>query len=86
MNELIRRSDLRDALYDADAITFRGLAILNTFPTVDAVEVIRCKDCEHRFYNEDMGMFACDCWGGGFDGVRDDDFCSRGERKDDETD
>lgn len=30
---------LRDALYEADAITMRGVEILNNFPTVDAGEV-----------------------------------------------
>lgn len=37
MDDLISRSASRDALYDADAITFKGLAILNTFPVADAV-------------------------------------------------
>ena len=41
--DLIDRAALRDALYDADAITMRGLSILNTFPAVDAVEVKRGK-------------------------------------------
>lgn len=31
---------LRDVLYEADAISMRGVAILNNFPTVDAVEVV----------------------------------------------
>lgn len=44
-------------------------------PTVDAVEVVRCKDCKGM--NEDK--FCC-AWEGF---VRDDDFCSYGERKTD---
>ena len=49
-------------------------------PTVDAVEVVRCKDCKHR---EKLGGDWCcnmfdDC------SVEDNDFCSCGERKDDE--
>lgn len=39
MDDLIYRAALRDALYDADAITFKGVAILNQFPVADAVEV-----------------------------------------------
>ena len=41
-------------------------------PTVDAVEVVRCKDCKHRY---------SDSW---CEYVDDDDnfYCARGERKD----
>lgn len=52
---------------------------------VDAVEVVRCKDCEHWLHMEDG--FG-DCTNGRFhlDGHADptmkaDDFCSCGERK-----
>ena len=40
-------------------------------PTVDAVEVVRCKDCKHRY---------SDSW---CEYVDDDDnfYCARGERK-----
>ena len=44
-------------------------------PTVDAVEVVRCKDCKH--YNEGFCV--------GYHAHHDtlpDDFCSYGERKD----
>ena len=43
--------------------------ILLQMPTVDAVEVIRCKDCIHRHV-----WHSCQ-------GKRKDDFCSYGERK-----
>lgn len=49
----LMRSDIKAAIDDA--------------PTVDAVEVIRCKDC--------AGKKACDIWGCYLD---DDDFCSHG--------
>ena len=45
--------------------------------TVDAVEVVKCKECKHLMFS--------DCYGGcrlnhlGI--VRPDDFCSRGKRK-----
>ena len=51
-------------------------AIINGTPTVDAVEVVRCKDCTHYhgvscYVNEiEMG---------------ENDFCSWGERKDEVT-
>lgn len=40
MAEYIEREALRDALYDADAITMNGVKILNQFPSAD-VEPVR---------------------------------------------
>ena len=40
----------------------------------DYVEVVRCKDCKHHYENDD---FICI-------GVKDDDFCSYGERREGE--
>lgn len=37
--EYIEREALRDALYESDAITMRGVAILNRFPAADVVPV-----------------------------------------------
>ena len=49
-------------------------------PTVDAVEVVRCKNC--RWFENDGYHTNCKlmrfC-------VEDDDYCSRGERRKDET-
>lgn len=45
-------------------------------PTIDAVEVVRCKDCKFRYGN------ACD-WADFW--LKDDDFCSKGKRKDNES-
>ena len=52
--------------YDVEQV----LGDIEDAPTIDAVEVVRCKDC----------IFRADCE---YDGSRfgDDDFCSRGERK-----
>ena len=57
---------------------------IDNAPTVDAVEVVRCKDCKHRkewlkegtFYccNPDYGMAS------GVE-LEDNDFCSYGERR-----
>lgn len=47
------------------------LEAIDDAPTVDAVEVVRCKDCKHRCENDD---FICI-------GVKNNDFCSYGERK-----
>lgn len=49
-------------------------------PTVDAVEVVRCKDCKYRFKNNGHDKSGCpiidaNIW------MDDEDFCSHGERK-----
>ena len=44
-------------------------------PTVDAVEVVWCKDCKHK--GGVPGQPNIVCWQ-----MHDDDFCSYGERKD----
>ena len=49
---------------------------INEQPTVDAVPVVRCKDCIHCEDGE------CRKHLGIYDVVSDMDFCSRGERKD----
>ena len=40
MAEYIEREALRDALYDADAITMNGVKILNQFPAADVEPVV----------------------------------------------
>lgn len=47
------------------------------------VEVVRCKDCRHYEFadNRAFGMPVKYCDWFGFEDVDDDDFCSRGERK-----
>lgn len=39
MDDYIKREALRDALYDADAITMNGVKILNQFPSADVAPV-----------------------------------------------
>ena len=39
MNEYVNRKDLRDTLYDADAITMEGVKIVNQFPYEDVAPV-----------------------------------------------
>lgn len=60
--------------------------VLRTDP-VDAVEVVRCKDCKHWEYEyDDVGLCVTDV--PDIDGVERvaDDFCSYGERRDNATD
>ena len=39
MTEYVERKAIRDALYDADAITMSGVKILNQFPVADVAPV-----------------------------------------------
>ncbi len=52
---------------------------------IDVVEVVRCKDCKYYQFadNRAFGFPVKRCEWTGFEDVDDDDFCSRGERKDD---
>lgn len=59
-------------------------------PTVDAVPVIRCKDCKFSkaYYHgseSNLGMFTYLCTQGLY-GMNADDFCSRAERMDGDRD
>ena len=61
-------------------LTNYATLILREAPTVDAVEVVRCKDCKYRFKNNGHSRDGCPIvdakiW------MDDDDFCSHGERK-----
>lgn len=47
-------------------------------PAVDAVTVVRCKDCKHRAMDE-IGMVYCENIVGGW--VSDDFYCADGERR-----
>lgn len=50
--------------------------IMNT-PTVDAVEVVRCKDCKYHDNEENLPICIID--------AEDNDYCSWGERREDEA-
>lgn len=65
--------------YSADEILF----ITGTMPTVDAVEVVRCKDC--RWYYIFNGHDRCDLLDLEARDIKPDWYCADGERKEDET-
>ncbi len=63
--------------------------LISDTPTVDAVEVVRCRECKHR-YTEDCPMyFHASYWHEGYEEYVDDDtdhteddyFCQEGERE-----
>lgn len=53
--------------------------IINDAPTVDAVEVVRCKDCKYWGYVVGCGHY-CECNANQMADTVEDDFCSYGER------
>ena len=87
MADLIDRKELRDALYEADAVTIQGVKIINQFPAVNAVEVVRCRDCKYYYdygVNRDYCCHRSKCGKQVFDvKFKADDFCSYGERRTD---
>jgi hypothetical protein len=73
--KLIRASDARKAILNIDP---RIAYCIDSVPAVDAVEVVRCKDCKHGdFLGYSEGLLYCmkhSCY------MDEDDFCSDGER------
>ena len=61
-----------DAFVEAIAIFVRSA------PTIDAVEVVRCKDCKYKCDASKFVYQHCELTG---EVVRNFDYCSRGERK-----
>lgn len=55
----------------------KALRCVEQAPTVDAVEVVRCKDCKYLMFSDCYG----ECGKGHMGIVSPDDFCSYGERK-----
>lgn len=79
---LIDVNDLFDRLYDNEFSTLCPLdevcGVIDNCPTVDAVEVVRCRDCKH--YDETDSF---NCKFAFMEFRRPDDFCSYGERRTD---
>ena len=56
---------------------------IDSLPSLDAVEVVRCKDCKHFDSGTDEdGKPFFKCLGWVYGGTSEDDFCSHGERND----
>jgi hypothetical protein len=94
MNDYIDRKELQKELndwYDYHYPTASGETdklhidinkIVRNMPSVDAIEVVRCKDCKHRegafcqyFYKK---LFDIGCT---IHAVVDNDYCARGEKE-----
>ena len=86
--KLIYAEDLLAVLCDDININGSNLAKvkrhIEAAPAVDAVEVVRCKDCigKAHWYKNDYGCTICGL--SGLFVVEDRDFCPYGERKEGE--
>ena len=85
---LIDADMLSEAIYDNVSAPYEEavwakedcLTEIDAAPTVDAVPVVRCRECKYRFKNNGHDKSGCpiidaNIW------MDDDDFCSHGERK-----
>jgi len=88
MDDLISRQAAIDALVEEIAYKPEGYwdsglnqydveVVLNQQPSIDAVEVVRCKDC--RYFNKAFPLIHL-CNVSGMK-METDDYCSYGERK-----
>lgn len=60
------------------------VGMLEEVPSIDAVEVVRCKDCKYFDSGTDEdGKLFFKCLGWVYGGTSEDDFCSHGDRKGD---
>lgn len=89
-NDLISREALKKAIEQGEGFSWDNhgkddLCVrkkyIDNAPTVDAEEIVRCKDCRHR----DPEDFRCDCGRmervGNILPVHDNYFCAFGDRK-----
>ena len=86
MTEYIKREDaikaLDKGLWGKDWDKALAEAIISDIPSADVAEVVRCKECRNYRTRDDgttccVREFAIEGWNA-------DDFCSYGERKDNE--
>lgn len=75
MPDLIHRDELKQTLLDLGFYPAIVKSALEKAPTVDAVEVVRCKDC--NFYGRNKRCVMNGLY------ITGSDFCSYGERKED---
>lgn len=91
-NDLISRSALKKYMFDclwefSRSCDFaKAVEMVERAPAVDAVEVVRCKDCIKRGNDERCPMLTHDLCLGHTDLTQDNGFCDRGERRADDED
>lgn len=60
---------------------FRLDELIDEQPTVDAVEVVRCRDCKYIYFNKAYNSYLCRNTNGLTSHLKADYFCSYGERR-----
>ena len=81
-NALMDDVEMDGALYACLGCVEDVRFLVDSQPTVDAVEVVRCKDCKFTEGRSKYGWLWCGKW----NDARDDyGYCYRGERRTDET-
>lgn len=80
MSGLIERQAAIDLIQHAGKIgKLTCIDILKDLPDADAVEVVRCKDCKHRYHSVEC---PCQSYDHFYSWMPADDwFCKKGERK-----
>ena len=84
MDDLISKQALKEDLLKRGFFPVIVKCALEAAPTVDAVEVVRCKDCMYKdiwYEIDELGARVNICGCSGLYIVEDNDFCSYGERK-----
>lgn len=77
---VFQKKDFLNEQYVIDTV-YRDLGeFILSAPTVDAVEVVRCKDCKH-YKNAEGCKPLCQKFEGLYGYPKEDDFCSYGERR-----
>ena len=56
-------------------------AMILAQPTIEAVPVVRCRDCRNRYTTKCAMNYECSECGWQWDWTTDDGFCSSGQRK-----
>ena len=79
---LIDANALIEEAYAEGAYGYVDALQIAIAPTVDAVEVVRCRECKYfGVYRYSGNGYCTNDNGYGFPNQKPDDFCSRGERK-----
>ena len=84
MDDLISRQAFKEECLKAGFFPAQIAAALKRTPAVDAAEVVRCKECEYHEADECVNpyIFMSD---GAHLYTEENDFCSYGERKENES-
>ena len=84
MSDYIKREDAYSACCYETPECYMARKEIKALPPADVVEVVRCKDC--KCWTEwSNGTGSCSRFALDWIGTDADDFCSMGERKDDES-